>query len=151
MNARGCSQGTGCGLTCTTVAPAASAMRGIEAAGCTRPEVPTDSSTSHCRAAAKACSSTASGNISPNHTTPGRNGPAQQAQRGGSMRRPCTASSGSATGSSAGRAQSRQRKAFSRPCKCSTARLPARSCRSSTFCVTRVSFGTCAASAAMAR
>ena len=50
-----------------------------------------------------------------------------------------------------GARQSAQRGACRLPCRCSTFGLPARSCRSSTFCVITVSAGACAASLAMAR
>lgn len=93
---RQCSRGwrvrTGCGFTCTTLAPCSSASPGIRAAGCTTPEVPTLSNRSHSQAAAKASRSAASGSASPNQTTPGRTCPPQAGQRGGSIRRPSSGS-----------------------------------------------------------
>ena len=138
------------------------------------------SSRSHCSAASWAARQASAGRLSPNQTTPGRTGPPQAAQRGGSMRRPSScspfgapdaaalavaasavrisaavvpAAAASALAGSArlqGARQS-QRGACRLPCRCSTFGLPARSCRSSTFCVITVSAGACAASLAMAR
>src|SRR5690606_18075324 len=56
----------------------------------------------------------------------------------------------SATGMAMGRAQSKQRGCWMLPCRWITERLPARSCRSSTFWVTTCSCATCPASSAMA-
>ena len=77
-------------------------------------------------------------------------GPPQCVQLGGHSQRPPSGSSGTPGGRTCGRPQARQRGACRLPCRCTTWVLPARSCRSSTFCVTTVSRGTCRASSAMA-
>src|SRR5262249_4604029 len=76
------------GLTCTTAAPRRAACSGTAAAGYTSDDVPTLNSTSHDCAASNARDNASSGNASPNQTTPGRTGPPQWTQRGGSSRRP---------------------------------------------------------------
>jgi len=75
-------------LTCMTAAPDANAISGKSAAGRTTPEVPTDSMTSHCRAARLAVFHAPSGRSSPNHTTAGRKRPLHRRQRGGSSNAP---------------------------------------------------------------
>ena len=110
------SSDVGCGFTCTTVAPRAAASRGTCAAGKTTDEVPTLNSTSQLCAASKARVISHAGNASPNHTTPGRNGPPHDAQRGGSIRRPPSGSFGTLTPNSAPRPQSKQRGACRLPC-----------------------------------
>ena len=108
-------------------------------------------STSHSLAAAKAQLNSLMGKSSSNQTTPGRTEPSQWRQRGGRSRRPPSGSSGMPGGKMCAWPQTAQRGLCRLPCRCNTSVLPARSCKSSTFCVTTVSLGTCCAKAAMAR
>lgn len=65
------------------------ARSGSDAAGCTRPDVPTTTRTSQPSIAAHARAHASSGSASPNQTTPGRNGPPHRGQAGGVSRAPC--------------------------------------------------------------
>ena len=102
----------------------------------TAPEVPTTSITSAPLPRARPRPSRASGSASPNQTTPGRKRAAA-----GAMRRlgRAEASPGSRRGGRRGHGSS-QRSAMS-PCRRMVPALPARWCRSSTFCVTTVNTG----------
>ena len=107
-------------------------------------------STSHSLAAAKARLSSLIGRSSLNQTTPGRTEPPQRLQRGGGSRRPPSGSSRMVGGKLCARPQAAQRGLCRLPCRCNTPTLPARSCKSSTFCVITVSFCTYCANEAMA-
>ncbi len=137
------------GLTCTTQAPACFARDGMRAAGCTKPEVPMANNRSHFWAASNARRNSLTGRSSPNQTTPGRTKP-PQIQTGGLDRRPPSGSTGMPGGKMWAWPQVAQRGECRLPWRCSTSVLPARSCRSSTFCVTMVSLGTSVAKVATA-
>jgi hypothetical protein len=117
-------------LTSITFAPDARAMLMRLAAGYTTPEVPTTRSTSASRAACSASSHIPSGSDSPNQTTPGRAMPPHR-QCGGSL------GSGTLRSGQSDR-HSKQRNRQMSPCNLRIRPLPARSCRPSTFCVTKV-------------
>src|SRR5690606_36020528 len=130
------------GSTRITCAPPCRASPTSEAAGSTRPEVPTTNSKSDPRIAAWASDQVLAGKDSPNHTTPGRTSPSQLPQRGGSNRWPVSIVCSAGTSNPVnGRLQPEQRSFISSPRRCSTRDEPARSCRSATFCVTTLSPG----------
>ena len=108
------------------------------------PDVPTTSSSSHASTASTARRHGSSGNSSPNHTTPGRTGAPHSAHGGGCR---CVTSSSGGSGTCAGSAQPLHRGAKRLPCRCAATVLPARSCRSSTFCVMTATLATRAQSA----
>ncbi len=122
-------RGVGSGFTSTTWAPWARASPGSEAAGCTMPDVPTTRKSSACCAAFRACSMSAAGSASPNHTTCGRSS-APHGQRGGI--------SGNFGRRSSFTVPSRVHRVFQRlPCNSTTWSFPAAVCSPSTFCVTK--------------
>jgi hypothetical protein len=112
--------------------------------------VPIEMKTSQSCAAANVVVHSSSGSISPNQTTPGLTYPSHLLHRGGSIRISVSGNGSRGRGDSCAVRQSMHLGECRLPCRWMTAGLPARSCRSSTFCVMTVSFGTCFASSTTA-
>ena len=122
-------------LISTSRAPFCLPSKGREAAGSTSAEVPTIRNSSAEPAAIAARLQAASGKASPNQTTPGLIRE-EQSHRGGNGSKGTELSCRSAP-------HCVQRSRQISPCRRITLREPARSCRPSTFCVSRVNGSAC--------
>ena len=106
----------------------------MSAAGVTIPDVPTEISTSQLFTKAIADFQTSEGKSSPYQTTPGRNFPLHLTHRGGSTSPPIAEVTCDG-GISAVRWHAKHFGVERLPWRCSTSKDPARSCKSSMFCV----------------
>src|SRR5260370_29941716 len=127
------------GLISITVAPAARAIKGSSAAGCTRPEVPTTSIAWHRAARCQASAATASGSASPNQTTSGRTG-APQCRHGGGSQGASAAGSGTSSAGD-GRRSGHQGQPYRATYRTRTPCLPAPQCHPVPVYVTLSHYG----------